>query len=235
MIFLADKVKQNFITRKQRTTNEDFSNSKEQYYTIYFEDHIRLIHVYGKPGAGKTTLALQYALETVPEKTYMFITSGSHSTLERLKQLEKTQRWKNSNIKRFFYPIFISDMDSFIKKLLQLKKLQKREINLVIIDHITDYVRGLLHKEEIKNRLRVILEHLVILAKEKDCTILIINGTSFNGKAAGQDLIESFCDVNIKIKRVNNHCQLVIEPEQEIFTSLSNEGLDDVKIEMKKR
>ncbi len=232
---MADKVKHNITTQKQRTVNDDFSNINEQYYTICFEDYIRLIHIYGKPGAGKTTFALQCALETVPEKTYMFITSGSRSTLERLKQLEKTQRWKNSNIKRFFYPIFISDMDSFIKKLQLLKKLQKKEINLVVIDHITDYVRGLLHKEEIKNRLRVIFEYLVILAKEKDCMILIINGTSYDDKAAGQDLIESFSDVNIKIKRVNKHCQLLIEPEQEICTTLSNEGLDDVKIEMKKK
>jgi hypothetical protein len=191
----------------------------------------KLIHLFGPPSGGKTTLALQSAIEILPKETFYIITSHSTSVLKRVKQMAIEERWKDyPDLKQFFYPIQIQNLKELKHQIEQIINFSSQELGLVIIDHITDYVRGEIHKEENRNLLRSILEDLYMLTNKKKCKAIIINGYAFKGSAPAEDLIESFCDMTIKI--TNERKDFEIEIDDEVLTSfrINNSGFENIHL-----
>ncbi len=140
-------------------------------------------------------------------------------------------RWKDyPDLKQYFYPIQIQSLKELQHQIEQIINFSSQEIGLVIIDHITDYIRGETHKEENRNLLRSILEDLYMLSNKKKCKVFIINGYAFKGSAPAEDLIESFCDLTIKI--TNERKRFEIEIEDEIHTTfrIDNSGFENIHL-----
>ncbi|MCG3222511.1 MAG: AAA family ATPase, partial [Candidatus Heimdallarchaeota archaeon] len=190
---------------------EDISHDSEIHF-IDIEREVRLIHLYGPPGVGKTTLALQSAIEILPKETFYIITSHSTSILKRIKQMVIDDRWKDyPDLKQHFFPIQIQSLRELQHQIEQIINFSSHEIGMVVIDHITDYIRGETHKEENRDILRRIFENLYILTNKKKCKVLIINGYAYKGSAPAEDLIESFCDLTIKITNERKDFEIEID------------------------
>ncbi len=191
---------------------------------------VRLIHLYGPPGAGKTTLGLQTAIEIAPKNTYYFITSHATSIIKRVKQIIYHARWNEYlSFKHAFFPIEISNLEVLEVHLEKIENMSSDEVGLVIIDHLTDYSRGQIHKEERRKQLRELLERLYILADEKDCKILIINGYSYKDSAPAEDIVESFCDMTLHMI-VEDNCVKLIAEEEEFPLILDDSGVRNLHV-----
>ncbi|GAH64459.1 unnamed protein product, partial [marine sediment metagenome] len=141
----------------------------------------RLIHFYGPPSSGKTTFAIQSAIEIYPKSTFYFITSHSTSVIKRIKQIINHERWIDyKDIKKKLFPIATQNLDELQSEIEKIKKFEPESVGLIVIDHLTDYIRGEIYKEEQRTVLREILEQLYLLADEKNCKVLILNGYSYN-------------------------------------------------------
>ena len=187
-------------------------------YEISFLDiprAVRLIHLFGPPGTAKTTLALQTAVEISPKKSYYFITSHASSVIKRIKLICDDERWSDhNNFKQSFFPIEISNLDVLGHQLSKIAELNSEDVDLIIIDHLTDYSRGQIHKEENRSQLRELLERLYVLADEKNCKVIIINGYSFKESAPAEDIVESFCDMTLQTSLEDQEVKLFAEGER---------------------
>jgi hypothetical protein len=216
-------------------TEEDVSNAAEitldeETHFIDINRNIRLIHIFGPPGSSKTTLGIQAAIEIVPRKTYYFITSHGTSVLKRAKQMISDVRWSDfSDIKQCFFPIEITNLDDLEIQLEKIANLHPDELGLVVIDHVTDYLRGQIHKEEKRTQLRNLLEKLYLLADEKKCKVLVINGFSYKDSAPAEDIIESFCDMTIKTKVEDFKSKITLNGD-EIIMFLNNSGIANLHL-----
>ncbi len=191
---------------------------------------IRLIHLFGPPGSAKTTIGLQTAIEITPKNAYYFITSHATSTLKRVKQIIENNRWSEyQSFKQSFFPIEISNLDVLEVQLEKIEDMNPEEVGLIIIDHLTDYSRGEIYKEEKRKQLRNLLERLYILADEKKCKILIINGYSFKGSAPAEDIVESFCDMTIHTKIEDYQVKLFVE-DDEIPLEIDDSGVKNLHV-----
>ena len=198
---------------------------------VDIEKEIKLIHLYGAPSSGKTTFALQSAIEILPRKTYYIVTSHYTALIKRIKQMMVDERWKDQgNIKQCFFPIQIQSLDELIARLEKIKNLDAREIGLIIIDHLTDYVRGEVHKEENREKLRQILETLYLICDEKKCKSLLLNGYSFKDSAPAEDLVESFCDMTLRLEKDGINSELILNDEMILPYFIDNSGVKNLHI-----
>ncbi len=198
---------------KQPTIKEE-NELAEDYEFIDISASTKIIHLYGPPSSGKTSLALQAAVEISPLKTYYIMTSHSTSTMNRIKQMLNSRRWSEiRDFKHNFYPLVVENHTEIIENLVKIESIYSEDVKLIVIDHITDYFRGDLNKEEIKNKIREIIEKLCLLADNKNCKIILINGYSYQNTAPAADLIESFSDVTIHAKKETDKLVLQIHDE----------------------
>lgn len=210
--------------------DEDISHDSEINF-IDIKKEVRLIHLYGPPSGGKTTLALQSAIEILPKETFYIITSHSTSILKRIKQMVIDDRWKDyPDLKQYFFPIQIQSLKELQHQIEQIINFSSQEIGMVVIDHITDYIRGETHKEENREILRSIFEDLYMLTNKKKCKVLIVNGYAYKGSAPAEDLIESFCDMTIKI--TNERKDFDIEIDDQIISTfqIDNSGFENIHL-----
>lgn len=200
---------------------------------IHFVDipkAVRLIHLYGPPGSAKSTFGLQSAIEISPRKTYYFITSHATSIIKRIKQICEHERWNDfKGFKQSFFPIEISNLEVLEVQLEKIEHLSAEEVGMVVIDHLTDYSRGQIHKEEKRKQLRELLERLYILADEKDCKILIINGYSYKDSAPAEDIVESFCDMSLQAVVEDGGVKFISETE-EFSLQLDDSGVRNLHV-----
>ncbi len=190
----------------------------------------RLIHFYGPPSSGKTTFAIQSAIEIYPKNTYYFITSHSTSVIKRIKQLISHPRWQEyKDIKKTLFPIATQNLDELQSEIEKIKKLEPERVGLIVIDHLTDYIRGEIYKEELRIVLREILEQLYLLADEKNCKVLILNGYSYNNVAPAGDLVESYCDMTLTAELDQMKVNLISEDE-EVNIHFDNSGIRNLHI-----
>ncbi len=220
---------------ENKITEEDVSNAiettlDEETYFIDINREIKLVHIFGPPGSCKTTLGIQAAVEIYPKKTYYFITSHGTSVLKRVKQIITDVRWSDfKDLKQCFYPSEISDLDELEVRLEKLSELHPDELGMIVIDHVTDYLRGQIHKEEYRTQLRNLMEKLYLIADEKACKVLLINGFSYKDSAPAEDIIESFCDMTIKTKLEDFKSKIIIRDE-EIELYLNNSGIANLHL-----
>ncbi len=190
----------------------------------------RLIHFYGPPSSGKTTFAIQSAIEIYPRNTYYFITSHSTSVIKRIKQMISHERWlEYKDIKKILFPIATQNLDELQSEVEKVKKLEPERVGLIIIDHLTDYMRGEIYKEEQRIILREILEQLYLLADEKNCKVLILNGYSYNNVAPAGDIVESYCDMTLTAELDQKKVNFITE-EEEIKVHFDNSGIKNLHI-----
>lgn len=209
---------------------EEFSNDSETHF-IDIEREVRIIHLFGPPSGGKTTLALQSAIEILPKETFYIITSHSTSILKRIKQMVVNDRWKDyPDLKQHFFPIQIQNLKELQHQIKQIINFSSQEIGMVVIDHITDHIRGETHKEENREILRSIFEDLYMLTNKKKCKVLVINGYAFKGSAPAEDLIESFCDMTIKITNERNEFEVEIDDQIIGTFQINNSGLENIHL-----
>ncbi|MCG3217264.1 MAG: hypothetical protein KAS63_11080 [Candidatus Heimdallarchaeota archaeon] len=212
---------------------QDIGQINEESEDIRFIDikrEIRMLHLYGRPSSGKTTLAIQAAIESIPRNTYYLITSHSTSVLKRMKLMISDKRWsENKDIKKYIFPIFTQNPEDLEDQIDKLKRLDSEEIGLVIIDHVTDYIRGEIYKEERKNQLRLLLEKLYLLTEEKSCKVLLVNGFSYKDSAPAEDIIESFSDMTIKAENDGKNSKLFFE-EETIPILFNDSGMKNIHL-----
>jgi len=190
----------------------------------------RLIHFYGPPSSGKTTFAIQSAIEIYPRNTYYFITSHSTSVIKRIKQMINHDRWLDyKDIKKNLFPIATQNLDELQSEIEKIKKLEPEKVGLIVIDHLTDYIRGEIYKEEQRIVLREILEQLYLLADEKNCKVLILNGYSYNNVAPAGDLVESYCDMTLTAELDQKKVNFITE-DDEIKIYFDNSGIKNLHV-----
>ena len=222
---------ENIAIKEQEAPSEISEIVEESVSFIDIEREIKLIHLYGAPSSGKTTFALQSAIEILPRKTYYIVTSHYTALIKRIKQMIGDERWKNQgDIKQCFFPIQIQSLEELITQLEKIKKLDASEIGLIIIDHFTDYVRGEIYKEENRARLRNILETLYLICDEKKCKSLLLNGFSFKDSAPAEDLVESFCDMTLRLEKDGMNSELIVEDEMKVPYFIDNSGVKNLHI-----
>jgi len=205
-------------------------DSSNEIFLIDFLPTTKIIHIYGAPGAGKTTFALQSALEAYPRKTVYFYNSTSIGITKRLQQMISSRRWKEKNMQNYIYLTFFNDLDDLYSGLNEIEKVTG-ELALIVIDSITASVRGLLHKEETKNAIRRIMERLLIITNEKNCKVILVNGLSYKGIPSANDLIESYSDETIELKKHGNVIQILTEYDIRTTTT-GNEGFVNIAINL---
>ncbi len=190
----------------------------------------KLIHFYGPPSSGKTTFAIQSAIEIYPKNTYYFITSHSTSVIKRIKQLINHPRWlEYKDIKKILFPIATQNLDELQSEIEKIKKLEPERVGLIVIDHLTDYIRGEIYKEEQRVVLREILEQLYLLADEKNCKVLVLNGYSYNNVAPAGDIVESYCDMTLTAELDQKKVNFITEDE-EVNVHFDNSGIKNLHI-----
>ncbi|MCK5141800.1 MAG: hypothetical protein KAQ70_06370 [Candidatus Heimdallarchaeota archaeon] len=210
----------------QITTNEE----ELEIEFIDIPKSAKLIHFYGPPSSGKTTFAIQSAIEIYPKSTYYFITSHSTSVIKRIKQMINHERWIDyKDIKKKLFPIATQNLDELQSEIEKIKKFEPESVGLIVIDHLTDYIRGEIYKEEQRTVLREILEQLYLLADEKNCKVLILNGYSYNNVAPAGDIVESYCDMTLTAELDQKRVNFITE-EEEIKVRFDNSGIRNLHI-----
>lgn len=234
-----ETVKQSILQYTEALTTEeeekevviqDEPTLEEDIHFIDIKKEIKLLHIFGPPGSSKTTIGIQTAIEIVPRKTYYFITSHGTSVLKRVKQMITDSRWSDfKDIKQCFFPVQINNLDELEIQLEKLTKIHPEELGMIVIDHVTDYIRGQIHKEEKRVQLRNLMEKLYLIADDKACKVLIINGFSYKDSAPAEDIIESFCDMTIKTKVEDFKSKLTFHND-EIELLLDNSGITNLHL-----
>ncbi len=149
---------------------------------------IGLFSIWGNFGVGKTTLALQFALNIIKQnKNVLFFYTKPNLPTVKIKKIFKSIKIIPSDN---FNIIQIKDFDELYKitfkiehLLIELKK-KKKKLNLIIIDSLTDLYNLVLipnKKEKNINRnyqLNQILANLTYLNKKYSVDVLIINEVS---------------------------------------------------------
>ncbi|MHA1219367.1 MAG: hypothetical protein ACTSO5_11930 [Candidatus Heimdallarchaeaceae archaeon] len=227
-------IKQSIIQYSESLATEEKPDSaelmSEEEYFLDIKREIRLVHIYGPPGSCKTTIGIQASIEIVPRKTYYFITSHGTSVLKRVKQMISDERWVDfKGVKQSFFPIEITNLDELEIQLEKLAAFNPEELGMIVVDHVTDYCRGQIYQEEKRIQLRNILEKLYLLADEKGCKVLLINGFSFKDSAPAEDIIESFCDMTIKMKIDDFKSKLLFQ-EEEMELKVDNSGISNLHL-----
>ncbi len=222
---------ENVIIEELEILSETSENDEESESFVDIKKEIKLVHLYGAPSSGKTTFALQSAIEILPRKTYYIVTSHYTALIKRIKQMIVDERWKDQgDIKQCFFPIQIQSLDELVTQLEKIKKLDASEIGLIVIDHLTDYVRGEVHKEENREKLRQILETLYLICDEKKCKSLLLNGFSFKDSAPAEDLVESFCDMTLLLEKDGINSELILNDEMILPYFIDNSGVKNLHI-----
>ena len=161
----------------------------------------KMIHLYGPPASGKTTLAIQLSRKVYPRSTIYFFTSHGSAIAKRAKQMLSKSYLEE------FYLIKVYSLEDLLEKIQSIISL-KKTIGLIVIDYISDFVRGQIYKEEVKIQVRKILEKLFIFSSQKDCLVVVVNSFSIKNEAPLNSLVESFCDMSVYLSIKNDKYNL---------------------------
>lgn len=212
-----------------------------------FFDSCKPIHgilsIFGDFGVGKTTLALQIAMNTAMKGSVLFVYSKPNLPYGKVGKILSD---KSSNILNNIILISVlnfADLNTLVFNLefliLNFLKESKILINLIVIDSITDLYRLELNKEKkeknffLNYQLNQILGNLYYINETYGTEILIVNELSrksYNDSAkevqSGGRVMDYWVTNSIKIGRTKKlnvrKFILMKEPKKETFQLLSN-------------
>lgn len=210
--------------------------AKEDKYKIHMNDELfynygplipnRLIHIYGEPDCGKTTIAMDIIEENYL-KSFVYINKNPDNIM-------KMKKFKNCTI-------FNSNV--FETTLLYLKTLEPSLVDFVIIDDI----QNMLSQEELNSAfskrlderelLNKYIKQLSIVAAQKKFNIIIFNGINgVTGKSRYGYIIEKEAIATFKIEkgyRTYDKLILKVIPEKNIMNDIKDIAV--IEIPMKGR
>ncbi|MBD3192818.1 MAG: AAA family ATPase [Candidatus Heimdallarchaeota archaeon] len=144
-----------------------------------------LIHIFGKAGSGRTTLALQIAcnISLLGQKVLYIDTEGKVSG-KRIKELVGDKFKQVNDQLKLFYPKNFSEQHDFIQRIEFY--LSNREIGLIVVDTITNlYRQGRMLGTIGKNNYEKLAFQVALLrqlAKKHSLKILLINQATISKK-----------------------------------------------------
>lgn len=216
-----------------------------QKLNLYFKntDPLKgIISIWGDFGVGKTTFALQTAINTAKMgKQVLYIYTKPNFPSEKISMIQKDSFKKLVNI-IFIQTNNFHELNSIVFnfEFLILKFLQERNfnLNLIVIDSLTDLYRIELNKEKkeknynLNYQLNQILATLYYINEIYSIEIMIINEISrknFNNQIievqSGGKVMNYWVDFSIKITRIEklNERKFILTKDSEIeldkFTS----------------
>ncbi|MEM3411967.1 MAG: DNA repair and recombination protein RadB [archaeon] len=192
-----------------------------------------ITEIYGAPGTGKTTFALQAALNAARiGKEVLFLDTESSFNFRRFEQMA------GPRFKEFLKRITIKDMYSFEE---QEKVCENIFGDLVIVDCFTYFYRlekNNENREEINRRLGKILAKLNEHARKNNAAVLLTNQVYFDLKTNKEepvsgDLLEYFSKVILELKNKEERKAILKKhvfkkPGQEVYFKITDLGIIDV-------
>lgn len=207
--------------------NKDTKNLEQEFFDIL--PQYKLIHVFGKPGSGKTTFALQCALDSSPTPTYYFVSDNTTPLTKRINQMLSTKRWEHIPLKKHFFLVPFDSLEDLKVKILQLQTQLQNKPSLIVIDYLVSHARGLLYKEEIKEEIRNILEQFMLIAERYPIKILLLNGVSYSGSPIAEDLFEGYCDMTIELQR-KTYQYIIFSEDIEVHSQINDSGFSNLTV-----
>jgi DNA repair protein RadA/Sms len=178
-----------------------------------------LVLLGGEPGIGKSTLALQLALN-LPEKTILYI-SGEES-LEQIKL--RAERINSSNDNCFFAN------ETSLENILSF--CQDLKPNLVIIDSIqTIASENMESATGSVSQIRECTSALLKYAKSTSTTVILIGHITKDGYLAGPKALEHIVDVVLQFEGDQHNIYRILRSSKNRFGSTSELGIFEMRSE----
>ena len=176
--------------------------------------------IYGECATGKTTFAIQKALEC--GKKVIFIDTENSFSIERVKQM-------NKNYKEILKNIFVHTPKSFMDQHEFIKSLTGVKNALIILDTLGIFYRLELQKESFVTNKRVEKQLRILKELSENNDILILNQVyhNFDGKIemSGGNLVRKNCDCICRFEK-EPRIMIIEKPERkEIIFEISDSGL----------
>ncbi len=217
-----------------------------------------LLSCFGDFGVGKTTFAIQTALNSLtPHYSILYIYTKPELPIEKVKTISEPKIHSLSpkvmeNLKLIniinFNELFKASFN-FEFLLLEGKKIENKSINLIIIDSLTDLYKLNLNptkKEQnvkLNYQLHQILANLKYLNKKYDVEILLINESSKDTKdgvvedvSSGGAVMDYWISYSLKIERteiLNRRKLVLIQSNQKIplefELDITKYGFEEIK------
>lgn len=171
-----------------------------------------ILQIFGPPGIGKTTLALQYAIDAARQKSRIFfIDSDRAFSLVRLRQMTSTDFKNISPLISVVSPGSFSEQEAVIS---QLNAICTNDIQLLIIDTITSLYRKELRSYEdniVLNRLlNQQLGMIANLVKTSQLIAILVNQVSSDFeeqsgfRPVAQSILSFWCTTSIQITKAES-------------------------------
>ncbi len=172
-----------------------------------------IILIGGEPGIGKSTLALQVALNLNKKILYV---SGEEST-QQIKL--RAERIKSTNAQNCFV-VSDTSIDRLRNNILSVKP------DIVVIDSIqtmeTDHIDS---TPGSISQIRECTAILMRIAKEENLPIILIGHINKDGQLAGPKVLEHMVDVVIQFEGDNNHQYRILRGIKNRFGSTNEIGI----------
>lgn len=202
-----------------------------------------IISIWGGSGVGKTTLALQIAINAANVGNVVFIYSKPNFPYEKVGKILRDNPSNILNNINFISALNFADLNTIVLNLelliLTFLKENKTVINLIVIDSITDLYRLELNKDKKEKNVRLnyqlnqILANLYYLNDTYGTEILIVNELSrkkYNDSTkevqSGGQVMDYWTNSSIKISRTKKlnvrKFNIIKDSETKSFQLLSN-------------
>lgn len=175
-------------------------------------------HFYGESGSGKTSIALQSAIECVKHGFLCIYISSERFSSERLKQLMGYDTQIGSDILVFKTRTF-DEQTRAINKIPQKIEDEEKELGLVVVDGLTSFYapssfekeERIRHKKELANQLVFLLGN----ARKRGFSLIFLNQVyrdidTDELKPRGGRLVMDVCSNNVELKKTKGSKRLAI-------------------------
>ncbi len=187
-----------------------------------------VVMIYGEPASGKTTFAKLAAIDFAKNnRKVIFIDTENGFSLDRFKQLAGKEYSKLLENILILKPKSLFEQSRDVRHLLN--SMKAKNIDLVIIDSIGKFYRGVLHKGAYKINRAMDKQLLMLKAISKNLPVIITNQvySDLEGdiKNVGGNMLQRKSDCIIKLE-LKPRKWLLIKPEKkEMNFDIKEDGI----------